>query len=82
MNFPDEILNLIFSFRGPHPIALILKPEIEKWKKDYSHFCYFFTFKKNEYMIVNRNLKLKKWNEKFCYLDKKGYYGGGKGDIY
>jgi hypothetical protein len=36
MNIPNEILNLIFSFRENHPTAIIMKPIIN----DYKINCY------------------------------------------
>jgi hypothetical protein len=68
-----------YQKRRPHPIAIILKPEIELWQKSYN-FCYFFTFKQNEYIIINRNCR--KYDDKLVDLIRLGYYGGRNGNIY
>jgi hypothetical protein len=68
-----------YQKRRPHPIAKILKPEILIWQK-YYNFCYFFTFKQNEYIIINRNCR--KYDDKLVDLMRLGYYGGRNGDIY
>ena len=43
MNFPEELLNKIFSFRPPHPSAELLKRDIMIWgcKKTYFYKHYF-----------------------------------------
>jgi hypothetical protein len=68
-----------YQKRRPHPIAKILKLEILIWQKNYN-FCYFFTFKQNEYIIINRNCR--KYDDKLVDLMRLGYYGGGNGNIY
>jgi hypothetical protein len=57
MNFPDEILNLIFSFREKHPIAEILKQHINKYLKyiDDNNITYKF----KDWILRNKKIKEK-----------------------
>jgi hypothetical protein len=65
---PNEILNLIFSFRSPHPVALILSPIFKNWKflcdkkhlRKYFHKLYFDgeKFIKKNHPLTERKIKL------------------------
>jgi hypothetical protein len=59
MNFPNEILNLIFSFRENHPIAKILKPYIEEYHNSADNGDYYFSFKE----LTLENLLAEKLNK-------------------
>jgi hypothetical protein len=43
-NLPNEILNIIFSFRENHPTAKIMKPIINDYNKSDDNGDYYFTF--------------------------------------
>ena len=61
--FPNEVLNIIFSFRGPHPVAVLLTPLFENWRekgvqlKSYrNHFYKVHLDTKKSVQIHNRQL--------------------------
>ena len=68
MNFPEELLNNILSFRPSHPIAELLKDSIKDWiwqrnynvkhKKRYYNTQYFYKYHLRKY--VEKIEKLKK----------------------
>jgi hypothetical protein len=59
MNFPDEILNLIFSFRGSHPLAIIIKSEINKYLISKDHIKFKDWILKKYYYRCKYNLRNK-----------------------
>ena len=67
---PNEILNLIFSFRSPHPVALILSPIFKNWKllcdkkhlRKYFHKLYF----DGDKFIINQQIVWKITKKSGC----------------
>jgi hypothetical protein len=63
MNFPDEILNLIFSFRENHPTAILIKNAVIETKNNFHRDIFYFTKAyfnhRNRYQHCNNEYKIK-----------------------
>jgi hypothetical protein len=88
MYFPNEILNLIFSYRGIHPTAVLMKPYINhieagNWYFDYEyeyfHNWYFAEHNRNSYSHFKLNNHVILYDNKYSiHKDKWNTYSINK----
>jgi hypothetical protein len=63
-NFSPEILNHILSFRPTHPIALLLKRDIEYWGRKRMYFNkYYFQKPRVIQMIIKRKQHVEMYDD-------------------